>query len=513
MFATHLVFEFIKGVGEIDFMTQLWCELPGQFILTQDSQYTPLNWCMRQKQSWLLATHSSLPVLDIFTKDAIHLGWLLGYPISLDSQLLTNKIVFPINFEQIQSQSLEEYLYEFGGRFLAIFINEKNNSLYLDPCGSLAVVYSLEKPVIASSSTLIPCSYSDYDKELIKILKMPNSNKWYPASLTPRKTVRRLLPNHVLNLNNFQVNRHWPNSETISINSDTNASVEKIASLIKNNIHAVAKKFPLHMSLTGGRDSRLLLACAKDVVNSISFFTICDKQAAVDCHIASKLAQRFDLNHSLLPVEVATNNQLEDWLYRSGYCVSGRVWENHQTLRHLDPSRATLLGLAGEVGRIVYRRKNDTEFSQIPPEEILKRLRLPAEGAILASIKNWWSEVSHFNTYLSLELMLIEQRLGCWAGPQMYGRTHTSTPLLFPFCHRQLFELMLALPYEYRFTKQLATDILKQEWPELLSLPFNKFTGIKGYTHSLAKAFEKIKKIDNSSQKINKILQLMSVNG
>lgn len=476
-------------------MVKPQCELPGQFILLQDSQYVPVSWHIRQKECWLLATHPSLPVIDIFSKDAIHLGWLLGYPISLDAQLINDNAVFQFNFNHYQIRhNIETCLYEFGGRFLAIFITDTINSVYLDPCGSLAVVYSLEQPIIASTTTLIPFpgEVNDYNNDLIEKLGMPASNKWYPAGLTPRKRSRRLLPNHFLDLDNFQESRHWPESSTMKINPDINKPVKSIIKLIKNNIHAVAKSFPLHIALTGGRDSRLLLACAKELANSIVFFTISDQAAVIDCHLASKIAQRFHLNHRLLSVESATAAQLDDWLYRSGSCVSGRVWQNHQTMRHLDVNRAVLLGLAGELGRGVYRRKGDTEYTQLTPEEILKRLRIPPEGEILATMRDWWAEIAHFNAYTILDLTLIEQRLGCWGGPQHYGRIRTNTPLLFPFCHRHLFELMLQLPHEYRQQKQLTIDILEQEWPELLSLPFNHFTGIRAYTHSVSKAFKKL---------------------
>ena len=94
-----------------------------------------------------------------------------------------------------------------------------------------------------------------------------------------------------------------------------------------------------------------------------------------------------------------------------------------------------------------------------------------------------------------LDLTYIEQRLGCWGGPQHYGHPHSSALRLFPFCHRKIFELMLKLPYEYRQKQELTIDIIRQEWPELLSLPFNSFTGIRAYIEDTSKNLKKIEKM------------------
>lgn len=324
---------------------------------------------------------------------------------------------------------------------------------------------------------------------------MPQRDKWYPSGLTPRKLVRRLLPNHFLELSNFKVIRHWPGNTELKVNPETKGSIKEIVKLVKNNIYAIERNFPLYIPLTAGRDSWMLLACAKEITSRIDFFTICGKKTEKDCYIASKIRRRFNLNHRLLQIEPATQDQLGEWLYRSGYCVSGQTWKNHQTaVRHLDINRAVLLGLASPVGKASYCRKTDTESTQLTPEEILRRLRLPADGETIKMTRDWFAEISHLNPYLILDLTYIEQRLGCWGGPQLYGQRRMTAPYLLPFCHRKIFELMLKLPYEYRQRQELTIDILRQEWPELLDLPFNSFTGIRAYINPILKALRQMKK-------------------
>jgi hypothetical protein len=65
----------------------------------------------------------------------------------------------------------------------------------------------------------------------------------------------------------------------------------------------------------------------------------------------------------------------------------------------------------------------------------------------------------------------MEQRLGCWAGPQAYG---LETASLAPMCDQQVFESMVGLPWRYRFEQRLAVDVVSHLWPDLLAFPFNR---------------------------------------
>ncbi len=68
-------------------MTLSRSDLDGQFVFTQDPQFIPEGWMLRERSPWLLATHPSLPVIDVRTDTGAHLGWVLGYPITLTGEL------------------------------------------------------------------------------------------------------------------------------------------------------------------------------------------------------------------------------------------------------------------------------------------------------------------------------------------------------------------------------------------------------------------------------------------
>ncbi|MDJ0688503.1 MAG: hypothetical protein QNJ41_08330 [Xenococcaceae cyanobacterium MO_188.B32] len=122
-------------------------------------------------------------------------------------------------------------------------------------------------------------------------------------------------------------------------------------------------------------------------------------------------------------------------------------------------------------------KKSDLTSDAISTEEIVARLGFPAHPKLVEAAGCWISQLPLANPLDILDFLYIEQRLECWAGPNHYG--HTNNIRIVPLSDREIFSLMLQLPADYRFRQQLATDLIKQLWPELLSIPFNKDTRIR----------------------------------
>ena len=142
-----------------------------------------------------------------------------------------------------------------------------------------------------------------------------------------------------------------------------------------------------------------------------------------------------------------------------------------------------LNGFAGEVGRAFYWRESDTEGSALTEHEILDRLGLPTDPLIVKATQDWWEAAPVQGTLLKLDLLYIENRLGCWAGPSMYGSQRRFA--LSPFNSRTVFDAMLSLPSDLRRTNFLPQALIEEKWPELLDLPFNTPVGWKRHLWSL----------------------------
>ena len=205
-------------------------DLDGQFVLTQHSQFIPEQWQVQEKGAWLLGTHPSLPITHVCLANGFHIGWIIGYAITSSGDFCPSKLCFTVDLQEYNTreETIETNLYEIGGRFAAIFLIDSISRFYLDPSGSLGTVYSLHLPLVASTPSLIDSDGHDWDEEIIRILRMPNSGLWYPSGLTPKNSVARLLPNHFLDLSNWKSVRHWPKSPEALAKGEKEDLVKKI---------------------------------------------------------------------------------------------------------------------------------------------------------------------------------------------------------------------------------------------------------------------------------------------
>lgn len=448
----------------------------GQFLLSSSPDRVPEGFTRHQRLGWTLGT-ADLPVADVRDRDGRWTGWCLGHPI-VDG-VLGGDVVLDTGASTRLDRGAVDALYErLAGRFVLLLVGVEDPAVFLDAYGSLAAVYSAEQQVVASTPTLIG---GEVDTELSEVTGFPRRATWLPFGLTLRRGVRRLLADHTLDLCSWQAGRHWlPTPPGSAPAGDGRDLATVVHDGLRSAIAAVAAVHPLTLSLTAGRDSRVLLACARDVLDRTSLFTLVPEGTeTVDTHLARRLASRFDLDHTFLSVLRPDPGSLDGWLAVTGHAVGGELWQAHGSLRQLDPARALLPGTAGEVGRAHTYRPGDPEDGAVRPETLLQRLRLPAHPVYLEHAEAWLAGLPDLPYETTLELGYVEQRLSCWAGPGHYGNQAARFELA-PYASRPLFRAMLASPRAYRSGERLATDILARAWPELLELPFNRHTGVRG---------------------------------
>jgi len=464
--------------------------LVGQFILCASEEHLPEGWPVRRHAGWSLAAHGALPVVNIRDGADRLVGWLLGYAVSPAGHLLTEEVRFDVSSDSRNATDrFESILYDHGGRFAAVCFVGRKPRFYLDPTGSLATVFCERQHILASTPTLVPYAEGCGDREeLIRVMDIPRKDNWYPFGLTPRYSVERLIPNHYLDLSSWKAVRHWPSGE-IETEEDTEKAVLEITQKLKANILGVCEHYPLHMSLTAGQDSRMLLACAREILEQVVFFTFATPyaQGRLDCRMARRLAKRLSLDHRVIPFEKPTETDRREWLHRTGGCVSGS-WQYVRCYGCLDADRAILLGTAGELGRAYHWRRGETPSTPVSASDLFQQLdrylTIPKIAEIEARAGQWLDELPTRNSLRIWDLLYLEQRDGCWAGPFFYG-LQGGAFFMSPYSHRGVLERMLRLPPAYRRDNMLSQDVIRGQWPALLQFSFNWPMGLRKYIHGL----------------------------
>jgi hypothetical protein len=306
--------------------------------------------------------------------------------------------------------------------------------------------------------------------------------------MTGDPNARRLLPNHYLDLNSFQPHRYWPTNQ---ISRGDELGAIKLARLIADNtrhcIESLAQVYPLVAGLSAGRDSRMLLACSRNVLSRIEYVTFDYKDPAKfgDVHIAQKIASSLKLNYRVLNLIDPPRQMKADYLFRVGYTNNaGKTCDFYDACyRQIDMKRVWLVGYGGEVGRAFYWKPGDEDKrgSQLDAAELLNRMHLPVDAPHLEAIQQWQASLpSDLDAYMLLDLMYQELRLGGWASPQVYGAAPFAANIM-PLSSLQNYAAMMAMPTAYRVNQGLAQDVIQYAWPQLLRFPFQQLTGWRNW--------------------------------
>ena len=468
--------------------------LIGQFVLSADRNEAPPGWQTDRIQVWFLSRHPRLPAIQLTDEADMPVGWMLGYPISEEGRLAGDGEALRVPARaMVSDEVLENFVYSFGGRFVAVVLDARLPRFFLDPCGSLSAVYCAHQRLVASTPNLIPYDALTRDRvELAHAIGIPYTEGMYPFTMTSRYGVERILPNHYLDLRDWRTIRHWPKQPLGEVSSVKKAIAE-IATIVKRQIAAIVSTTPTYLPLTAGQDSRMLLACARDLAERLEVFTrkADDTLGAIDYGIARKIAKRLGLNYRVLANEKASDEHLDEYMFRISYSTSEfRGWQSATMLKRLPGDHAVLVGCAGEVARGYYWRDEDTETTTMRPERLLQICACPPEDEPLARARAWLDTIPAVNAFQVLDPFFVEQDLGGWAGILQYAECDAGFTI-FPLCHRDIVERMLMLPICYRREGRMPRDLVAQEWPLLLEWPVNQAVGFTALRLRLKRATRK----------------------
>lgn len=444
-------------------------------IVTRKLRHIPEGWRLGSLGDLWIGTHQGLAVMECGSAKANFNACFIGYVIDPRCSRFNQP-----SAEHIDSfEMLEHYLDELSGRFVCVATDGKTRRLYLDASGSYSMMYDSELQIVASSSMLIPYAPHNSDQiELIKTLLLHSRNGIYPFGLTSRKNINRVLPNHYLSLDDWQVVRHWPILAFVP-DKDTEKLARRIGERIKSTMFAVLKAgYRPYMSLTAGVDSRTLLACVYERKDQIQCFTweLPDNTAQQDIKIASEIADEHKLKYQVFNYTSAQQKDVERWLYRTSVSVGEiRGQDLTTTVASMDFSQPYFAGNVSEVSRGVFWRDHDNDLQDLTAEEVVKRLNAPDVPVILKAADNWLAGLPEFLSFREkLDFVYLEQRVGCWASE--IGHGHACGPFhIYPFSNRRIFEWMLSSndDYVFRKTKGIIKEIIQQQQPSLMQWEFN----------------------------------------
>jgi hypothetical protein len=475
-------------------------ELYRQWCLTRDRSMAPADWQHDTYEGWHLATHPLVHRCNLVAIDGTFLGWVLD-PLAWlghgGDHVPTTTVALPVRADA-EIIDVERALYGrdargtsdgtgLAGSWVAVVLHRHIRRVYLG--ASHSVMFAPEQRCVTTSHNLIPDVTRD--QALSEAFDCMATQGYFPFGLTAFTGIHRLLPNHWLDLETFESNRHWPLSPPSPLpNSD--AAVPAMLRYAQRLIAVIVTRYPrLQVFLSAGRDSRAVLAMLRehvrtggDVLLATSYGS--DIDSRTDRDAARALARIAGLPHTVnrrrSNPDVSTKAAHRGFV-RIGEAVASRnLWSAQERIQPFTATtRFNIAGMGGETARAVYWDLA-TLPDRLSPIELVRRLRMPATARVHAAAESWlcglprgWRE----SPADALDLAYVEQRMGCWQAPQTYVYPGTDNPgglgrlAASPMAETFCYEMMLRLPQGYRASRRLQEDLVAYAWPELLAVPFN----------------------------------------
>ena len=438
---------------------------------------------------WQMQVGPDLPVAYLsFADGAGHLA-LLGVAVDAEGDVLTSELLSLKAAPWYGPDELIAWLNACAGRFAFVILKGNIQRLYLDPIGSLGAVYEARTQIVGSTLNLVLArdveENTDYPLTQQAVLETGR----FGFGHTPDKWAKRLLPNHFLDLNGFAQRRFWPLPGDIyePDEAQQDALLDTIVGRLRQVISSLSHHDPnTYLPLSGGLDSRLLLACAKQDLDRIKLFSHAENQMSrKDTRIAGRLAQFVKRPMQVIdPIRdpaYAIEDEAVLMRFSKAHQIAtgiGRIGDEiprirHEVLMARPPGGLILRGNGSDFLKAVLWRRGVREYTRNTRHSIKNGIRMMmlsdktivTNADIQQAYEEWYGAFSGVAAQRAYDFMFSEQFLSHGLGNLMYGMTNNF--YICPFNDRRMLAAATCLPPDRRARLEYNLTILDKHAPEL----------------------------------------------
>jgi hypothetical protein len=449
---------------------------------------------MKLTGQWLITGSSeSLTDLDVQVK------LCCGYYLHCDSRTQLKKInadgfdlyvigvyvnVSTIDLMHLNEENYIDWIIECVGNYCVLKVERGDIQIYTDPAAMMGVYYNAHS--FASTVSLLKPLQPD---ELFTCFD--SENDWFLGDITPYKGIKFLLANHFISIRDRNPVRFWPREPFNKI--CWSKGISQTASYLQEVIEHLVAGYQVVSSITGGKDSRLVMAAAKRCYSDIEFFTLRGSGVSKDdVSIVSELMKCINVSHLYLDIKPVHEDDLDAYDYISGGLAIGARREIISSMNCFKGKNLIHLnGNLGAIGKCYYWPSS--EKALLSEEDLLTDFSSISKDK-KDGIRYWLDTVPDYLSDKDVyNLMYLEQRGGRWMG---IGENASSVIFLpfTPFSSRRVFEFVCGLPENELRDKDWHQEVTQHLSPELASVRYSRST--RKFTKFLPASFKRcLKKI------------------
>lgn len=455
-----------------------------QYVISKTAISLP-GFKSRVLDGYLIQTGKDLKVCDLIDASGTVIGCFLGVAAGHDGNMIDGHPIATLDAEDPAFWTqFVKWIRHVAGRYAVVVTARGETRYYCDAVGMIGACYSTETGRIASSTLLC------IDRELrfnpiFNRDEIENGKAIDGLLMTEDEEVKRLNPSFFIRLSDQSQERFWPLSELFEAREEQYLDVySEIIAAEQKIIAAITSAHPTTLAMSGGNDSRILLALAGPARENFAVIhtninnyagrrdAVCAKMT---CEALGLRHATFSRSKSIFPKDldkVVAQYQIAAGTVgpapaevRNGLVMrlpdNLIVMRGHQT-NHLRgqylPSAAK-----GRWMRVPWQVKRmDLLPRPVADMDAAKRFYPIIEGVVASQSKN--------ANIRRAEITFIETLISTALGKLFNGMTCGF--YLSPFNSRRLIELSLSFDTAYRFANMTTQDLIHLAEPSITSVPF-----------------------------------------
>ena len=348
--------------------------------------------------------------------------------------------------------------------------------VYTDPAALMNVFF--KDGYAASTPALLHAG--ELDTEPSRGFRLNEIDDWMTGTRTPFVGVRVVLANHWLDLGSGAQHRFWPRQQFPQRTVED--AVSSGAAHLRASANALLQQHPVLLSLTGGLDSRVMLAACRDRLDRVRAFTI-ETIGEKERELVGRLVATSGVDHRWVAFTPP-----EPWILElydemtGGQSLGSRRRVAGACMSLAAPDAVHLSGNLGAIAKSFYWPKGVASW---PTPHMLTRDFLQRGGPIEAGAHEWLQTLPQDLTpEAACNLMYLEQRGSRWMGIGETASNLFYAPVTL-FASRSLFELICSVPAQFQRDGYMLRAFARSLWPELADVPYH--TGTKSWKRMLPK--------------------------
>ncbi|MEM6611370.1 MAG: hypothetical protein AAF652_03780 [Cyanobacteria bacterium P01_C01_bin.72] len=448
-----------------------------QFVIGSASYLAQADWQSdRLSHNRWLSYSRDLRICRATDLDGVE--WiLLGMAIETTAEIEPKELI-----SQLSTAEVSDRYYGWAGRWLLI----GDSQIHLDANGLLGCFYGEKTPgdIWLSSSPVLLAQILALDSPDKRVLVYGKGMTWYTPPRSGFPQIRRLLASQTISFITGAISPRPLMPEIISkIDGDRHYS--ETITLIENALVTALRNLgkqqqPLYLGLTGGYDSRLMLAIAmKAGVNFTTFTRVAARMSGADRILPPKLAKQCGIPHTFLRQQPPPEQQQRRQLVRqhAGNNVSDGDAEPF-VMGVRDKLKGISFGGHGFAiasGFHTLRQLPATFTVDQGAVQIAELFDEPADSSAVSGLQEWLSWIEqHPQPHLDWrDRFFLEQRQAGWLSSkeQVYDLTDLTR---FPVLNAsRTYSLLLSIPPAKRLGSLVQVALLERLAPQLCQYPFN----------------------------------------